>query len=459
MNKENKLEKISNEINYLFRKLFYLKQHPFYNDLERVVEITNKFNEHKKKYSKIKINHNKDNKLPDEMFTNVTIPLDKLDINILKKISIEMSKKNNITEIKNLVDKLYNMEIPSNVKSKKKLYSSLSVSKHIKVAIIGAGPIGLFLACYLIKFYNMSFGLNNYPRVQVVIYDNRISKKGYKKPYTRYRPFAFSSSFFSYLIPNIYSWGDYDYHLLNIYILEYILFTLAYYVYGLPFIFEESDWEDYCKQMKDGNFDVMFDCTGGRLNPPIFDIVESKWLKDIEVNSKFPSLNVDEKNNIVKLEINELDKKKFIKNYYYSTVIIFEKVGDTLKYYNKIDLDINNYSDLKLLIKVKNKYYSMTDAITICKNISDNLERNFLYNIISNEKNKDLIYRFELFNTNIRHSIEISRMVEFKDHKFLYVGAGDTIFHSHFVTGSGLNRTIDFVVKTANFITNLSLNN
>ena len=68
-------------------------------------------------------------------------------------------------------------------------------------------------------------------------------------------------------------------------------------------------------------------------------------------------------------------------------------------------------------------------------------------------------FLFELFSTNIRHSLEVSRVVDFNNHKFLYIGSGDTIFHSHFITGSGLNRTIDFAVKTANFITNLSLNN
>ena len=34
--------------------------------------------------------------------------------------------------------------------------------------------------------------------------------------------------------------------------------------------------------------------------------------------------------------------------------------------------------------------------------------------------------------------------------KILFIGAGDTIFHSHFITGSGLNRIFDFTVKCAN---------
>ena len=57
----------------------------------------------------------------------------------------------------------------------------------------------------------------------------------------------------------------------------------------------------------------------------------------------------------------------------------------------------------------------------------------------------------------MRHSISISKVVTYDDHNFLYIGAGDTIFHSHFIVGAGLNRTISFAVKCANFITNISL--
>ena len=57
----------------------------------------------------------------------------------------------------------------------------------------------------------------------------------------------------------------------------------------------------------------------------------------------------------------------------------------------------------------------------------------------------------------MKHAIEISRVVNYKEHNFIYVASGDTIYHSHFITGSGLNRTITFAVKCANFITNISL--
>ena len=52
----------------------------------------------------------------------------------------------------------------------------------------------------------------------------------------------------------------------------------------------------------------------------------------------------------------------------------------------------------------------------------------------------------------MRHSIECSRVVNHNSHKYLYIGAGDTIFHSHWVVGAGLNRTIDFAVKCSNLL-------
>ena len=50
----------------------------------------------------------------------------------------------------------------------------------------------------------------------------------------------------------------------------------------------------------------------------------------------------------------------------------------------------------------------------------------------------------------MRHQIKISDTFNVGKRKILLIGAGDTIFHSHFVTGAGLNRIFDFTVKIAN---------
>jgi len=55
----------------------------------------------------------------------------------------------------------------------------------------------------------------------------------------------------------------------------------------------------------------------------------------------------------------------------------------------------------------------------------------------------------------MRHQIKISDTFEVNKRKILLIGAGDTIFHSHFITGAGLNRIFDFTVKCANQIDKL----
>ena len=53
-----------------------------------------------------------------------------------------------------------------------------------------------------------------------------------------------------------------------------------------------------------GKFDVMFDCTGGRLNPPIFTDSTDKWMEKININpTKYPKLDVNIEKNVVNLNI------------------------------------------------------------------------------------------------------------------------------------------------------------
>ena len=43
MNKYKELERISENINILFKRLFLMENHPFYNDLNKVNELHNEF--------------------------------------------------------------------------------------------------------------------------------------------------------------------------------------------------------------------------------------------------------------------------------------------------------------------------------------------------------------------------------------------------------------------------------
>ena len=138
-----------------------------------------------------------------------------------------------------------------------------------------------------------------------------------------------------------------------IYVLEYVLFCLAYYTFNIPFIFEDYKWEDYQKICKDANIKMVFDCTGGRLETDIFENVNTEWLKKFnKSNKKYPKLIINDKKNFVSLDI---DKNTFIKNYYYGNLNGLTKNNE---YFKILDFDITNYHDLKILLKIKDKYFN-----------------------------------------------------------------------------------------------------
>ena len=463
----DKYEFLSNKINFLFRKLFNLKNHPFHLDLNYVEELNKEYNSYKK--SKIK-NKTKFVKLIEDLedipFDNISL-MEEFDVKILKKLSIEMSKTNNFNKILEIINYLYYMNIPSNIKNIDRRLKHIAKDDRINVLIVGAGPVGLFLACYLFSYYNTSFGLNNYPKVNIIVIDNRITKDNMRKPYTRHRPFAFNSGFFSQIIPNIYGWDPKQSNglFLNIYILEYVLFAKAYYEYSIPFLFDDFKWDSIKEMISNGKIDVMFDCTGGNLKPPIFDNIKSEWIekikKDMPKNDKIMELVIDKTNNLVNL--NTKDTNKFPKDYFYGSIIIYKKKVKSGKniiiYKNKLDIDIENMNDNKLILKHKYKYYTYENIKKIILSISNDLQRSYLNQVVEKYDNDSdkYIFKIEYFNTNIRHAIEVSKVLEINNHKCLYIGAGDTIFHSHFITGAGLNRTINFVAKFANFLTFLDL--
>ena len=96
--------------------------------------------------SKEKINYTPNIAIPKEINSKFKKENEKFDMNILKQLSIEIDKPNTIDNIIEIVNKLYNMDIPSNVPDLNKLVSSMKSSNKINIAIIGAGPVGLFLA-------------------------------------------------------------------------------------------------------------------------------------------------------------------------------------------------------------------------------------------------------------------------------------------------------------------------
>jgi hypothetical protein len=236
--------------------------------------------------------------------------------------------------------------------------------------------------------------------------------------------------------------------MVNIFLLEYALFFVANNHYNIPMIYEDYDWNDYKKIIEKGCFDVVFDCTGGRLNHDAIKNIDASWLNKINLNG-IRDITVLKDQNLVLIE----NDKDHILNYFFASMEIY--INDSiLTYHSKYDIDLNNGTDLMFLNKTKNKYYKYRDAITIISGIKDDVNRNFLYTMIQNHNN--YLIKFDVWGVYIRHQIKISDVININNKKILFVGAGDTIFHSHFITGAGLNRIFDFTVKCANQLDSLS---
>jgi len=452
------MDKISDDINIMFQELFGSTKHPFFEDIHKVNKLSKNYINNMKRI----IQH----EIPFE--PNINIPEGHIiepKYNILKKEKIyelkkEMNNVMNWKKILSIVSFMSQYLLESNVKNEKMLYKKLKTSNMVNIMIIGSGPIGLFLACYLNLYYNHT-SMTSSHHVNIVIYDNRIDRPGFRKPYTRQRPFVTSSSYLNLVIPKIYCWNEKNTDKtslwVNIFMLEYLLYTTALTQSNISIIYKDYDWNEYKNIIKKSNFKVIFDCSGGRFKNDIIQNINIKWLdKFNNTNKKIgKKLLINKTKNLVEL-IDLKNNDKFKKNYYYGSISI-HKNDNTLTFVTKYDIDIVNNYDLLYLNNLKHKNFTFSEMNEIIKGISDNISRNFLNAIFTNRKTlyHDYILVIDVFTIYIRHAIKICDIVKINKKKVLYIGAGDTIFHSHFITGAGLNRTLDFTVKCANLLINI----
>ena len=441
------MEKIKDRINKSFESLFGNKQHPFFKDIHQVNKLSKEYILNMKKYINHKVDFDPNITIPETEIYNPEYKI--LTKNKINELANEMNQVLNWNKILKIVSFMSQHLLESNISSEQKLYQTIKKEETLNIMIIGSGPIGLFIACYLKLYY--SSPMDERKKINVVVYDNRIEKPGFRKPYTRQRPFYTSSHYLNLIIPKIYCWNNSNSNSLyvNIFMLEYILYTTAISYYDIPIIYNDYTWDQYMDIMKKGNFKVVFDCSGGRLKHNLFKNLNKSWLdnfktKDVKLNKM---LIIDTKSNLVKLD--NIKSKEFKKNYYYGSVSIFK---DNMIFVVKYDIDIVNNYDLLYLNNIKNKIFKYNDILTVIKGISDSTIRNFLHSIISTKKSifHDNQFSIDVFSIWMRHAIKISDIINVGNHKALYIGAGDTIFHSHFITGAGLNRTLDFAVKCCN---------
>jgi hypothetical protein len=426
------MEKIRDKINIRFQRFINKSEHPFYKDIKKIRDISDNFLKYQKNSIISKIPYNESIKIPE----SVKVPSSKnelLENSDLKQLNIEIKKSLNYFNIFKLVSnisKYYIKEVELNSKNYNKNNKTL--------LIIGSGPIGLFLACYLKLTYE---------NINVILCDNRINKPGFRKPYTRVRPFSSSSKYLSLIIPKLYCMTNNQYvNMINIFILEYLLYSKVLLEYDIAILYKDSDWNDYKKMVKEYDIDVVFDCTGGRLKTDVFKDIDDSWLKN-KVNKDInKQLLILKEKNLVHL-VDYPKEKKFKLNHFYASVNIYDK---NMMFIKKEDIDIMNKNDLMYLNDIKKKYFTYDNMIYLLGGIKNDISRNYSYNYLLEYQNNEYYYMIDVWSIYIRHIIKPSEIfvVEGKDR--LFISLGDSMYHSHFITGAGLNKTINLAVYSAN---------
>lgn len=426
------MEKIRDKINIKFQKFINKSEHPFFKDMKRIIKLSEDFLRYQKStiISKIQYNENitipKDIKEPKEEYKL----LDKSD---LKQLNNEIKKSLNYFNIFKLVSqisKYYIQDIELN---------SRNYSKNNKtLLIIGSGPIGLFLSCYL-KL--------TYPDVNIILCDNRINKPGFRKPYTRVRPFSSSSKYLSLIIPKLYCMNNNDYvNMVNIFILEYLLYSRVLLEYDIAVLYNDYDWNDYKKMIKEYNVDVVFDCTGGKLKTDIFKDIDTSWIKNTVSEELNKQLLILKEKNIVHL-VDYPKEKKFKLNHFYASINIYD---ENMVFQKKEDIDIMNKDDLLYLNSIKKKYFSYDNMVYLFGGIKNDITRNYSYNYLLEYQNNKYIYLIDVWSIYIRHVIKPSEVFVIDGEDKLFITLGDSMYHSHFITGAGLNKTINLAVYASN---------
>jgi hypothetical protein len=426
------MEIIQQNIEKDFRSLLVSKgYHIFIKDIQR----TEKFNEDntsdRKGSSKIEY-------IPqiDIQIKNSNISKSSKQVLSKEKIEEILRLLNVNTPWKKIEAKLNRLErynLPSTITDLKGYLKSVKNDNRLNIMIVGAGPMGLFLANYIHEYYNRSNILRT--RVNILVIENRIEKELRGKPYSRNRRFCFGSKYLSIIFKKMFCYNrNYNSHCVSIKHLENMLYIKAYFN-KIPIYYTKKyeKWKDLLKIAKN-RFNFIFDCTGGRLHPNIIK-PDAKWLNDLDIvkETKNYEIIAYPKQNIVKVNY----KKMFPKYLYYSNIEFYNR---NKKY---ITSDLYNITDLETL-----GYLEKFNGLTVKKNIFSSLIRGIKDDTLRNRygrlSSKIYTVKLSLFTPNIRHVLQVSKIIN-KD--LMYIGLGDTIFHSHFETGSGLNRLMGFAVR------------
>ena len=331
------------------------------------------------------------------------------------------------------------------------LYSTVELKKYTKqlqnrdddtinILILGAGPTGLYIATYL-AYINLLT-----PKINILLIDNRIASEGYRLPYSRNRIFGLDLSLLNTFFPQfpcvqeLIKQGG-----IEIKYLENIMYVLAC-GYGVPIYFTNKISNQYKLQkfIVENKIDIVYDCTGNRL--------KNNFIKPNTFNESvfFPKniILVNDQYKIICEHNNcKLVWKNNIKNRFYLSMEVYNPKGKFIK--TEIFSDPLVYAhDVALFSKFHNKFLmikknKIINALKIFDNMSDlNLSKKIQAILL---ENKNYFIKFAIIEAVFYHKITISTIIDQPNQKTLYIGAGDTIFSSHFGVGAGLNRLLVFI--------------
>ena len=454
-----KIENIEKKINKMWSAgIKKDKTHKFFADIEMA---ENKLKNIRKNYAKtfkiknysnkiIKCKNNSNNNINLKTFTQKKEKFGKpLTTNEIIKIYKKInngpipSKK----EITKIFEKFLNKPLPSNINLDKYL-SKIKNSKNRNILIIGGGPTGMFVGLYLDFYYNRyENGISKSKKVNILVLDNRVVKEGFRKPFTRDRGFAYSTIYLNLIYQLIYCDTDHGGPINYIENLAYIRMFMN----KIPMYFTDKyeDWNRYQKLIEKYNFEIVFDCTGNRLDVQL-----------PKTNINLNNIQFKNKNNrelIITdtgIKFNTKIKNDPLMKMYY--IKMYDKNKNYVRYWN---LYTFNTCDINIYKKYKNKLIKKSGLIKINNLIKDEIDKSNIIWLTKREwatRNGKIIipeyFMIDEIIIDMHHKLKVAHIYKYNKHKFLYIGAGDTIFHSHYVTGSGINRLFNFMVKCMNLI-------
>lgn len=310
----------------------------------------------------------------------------------------------------------------------------------INVLILGCGPAGLMMANYLTLIAR--------PRINIMIVDNRVhGETSHRLPFSRDRTYDIPFDALVPIWPEILTLIGNHTLTLPIRTTEYALLTFALAAkVNIVFTKELKDQATLEKFIAEKGFDIVYDCTGGRMNVNYLQTEQPDIFRGTVLET--PDWKIVKEPNEYRVEWKSMRGRFFLAADYYNKGFF-----DWFIFDSRPTHEIRGTHDLNLLKPLHNKCLKLTNKkkfLQIVNTLSDDVLREDLtYNLIGQEDNRELF--FTIIEQKIRHKIKVATTVNLKKHRFAYVALGDTAFSSHHAVAAGLTRTTSFMNQIAWF--------